>query len=30
MPVSVGMTLLLFIVGVLLFSRIEKTFMDTI
>ena len=30
MPVSVGMTLLLFIVGVRLFSRSEKTFMDTI
>ena len=30
MPVSVGMTLVLFAAGVLLFSRIDKTFMDTV
>ena len=30
MPLSVGMTLLFFIVGILMFSRIEKTFMDTV
>lgn len=30
MPLSVGMTLVFFIVGILMFSRIEKTFMDTV
>ena len=30
MPLSVGMTLVFFAVGILLFSRIEKTFMDTV
>ena len=30
MPLSVGMTLVFFVGGVLLFSRIEKTFMDTV
>ena len=30
MPLSVGMTLVFFTVGILLFSRIEKTFMDTV
>lgn len=30
MPLSVGMTLVLFVLGILMFSRIEKTFMDTV
>lgn len=30
MPLSVGMTLVLFTAGVLMFSRIERTFMDTV
>ena len=30
MPLSVGMTLALFALGILMFSRIEKTFMDTV
>lgn len=30
MPVSVGMTLVLFAVGIVMFSRIDKTFMDTV
>ena len=30
MPLSVGMTLALFALGILMFSRIEKTFMETV
>ena len=30
MPISIGTTLAVFVLGLLLFSRIEKTFMDTV
>ena len=30
LAISLGMTLLIFLVGIVLFSRIEKTFMDTV
>ena len=30
MPLSIGITFVVLILGVLMFSRIEKTFMDTV
>jgi lipopolysaccharide transport system permease protein len=30
LTISAGMTLLIFVLGIFLFSRIEKTFMDTV